>query len=492
MNSANTPQGITVTSNKGGWNFIQTLDSFPSALYEFTKPTKINNPELLFVNSDLATSLNLDVDLIKSPIGIAYLSGNELIPTTTPIALAYAGHQFGHFTTLGDGRAILLGTHQVNVNRIYDLQLKGSGPTPYSRGGDGMATLKAMLKEYLFGEALHSLGIPTTRSLALISSTDQVFREKTHPRAVLTRVASSHIRVGTFELAIRKSPIVLKQLADYTIARHYPELIQHEEPYLGLLEKVIDKQAKLVAQWMSVGFIHGVLNTDNVSIACESIDFGPCAFMDTFNKRTVFSSIDRNGRYAYGNQPNITLWNLCRFAECLLPLISSENSDLALNKAENALEKFTPTYDAYWAELFSQKIGFKTVSEDSFDLINQLLDLMQTYELDFTHTFRELSEPNPDLTVLRNWMNQWTQTHQKFNHTIQSVKESMRLINPCIIPRTHLLDAIIDKTESTLELDDYQDLLKTLKTPYSSVHKNSPLAQPKPKDLPPNITFCGT
>lgn len=492
MSQIKTPLQECSPIKSGGLNFVETLQSFPSSLYSTVKPTKVNNPKLLLANSDLATSLNIDKDLINNPLVIAYLSGNELIPNTTPIAMAYAGHQFGHFTTLGDGRAILLGTHQVTENKIYDLQLKGSGPTPYSRGGDGMATLKAMLKEYLFGEALYSLGIPTTRSLALITSTDQVFREKVHPRAVLTRVASSHIRVGNFELAIRTSPEVLKQLADYTIARHYPQLFAHDEPYLGLLEKVIDGQAQLVAQWMSVGFIHGVLNTDNVSIACESIDFGPCAFMDTFNKKTVFSSIDRNGRYAYGNQPNITLWNLCRFAECLLPLIGSDDSDLALKKAENALEKFIPAYEAYWAELFSKKIGFKTVSENSLELINQLLDLMQIHELDFTHTFRELSEPNPDLPELNSWLNQWSQTHEKFNHEILSVKESMLSINPCIIPRTYILDDIIDKAESTLELDDYQNLLKTIKTPYSSAHKNNPLAQPRPKDLPPSITFCGT
>ena len=484
-----TPRDLNL---QGNWNFIHSYQSLPQILFKLIDPTKSNSPQLLFLNEDLAKTLDLDIKLLKSPLGVEQLSGNQIIPNSQPIALAYAGHQFGNFTILGDGRAILLGEHQTPNGNTVDIQLKGSGPTPFSRGGDGMATLKAMLKEHLFGEVLFNLGIPTSRSLALIASDDLVYRDKIHPRSILTRVASSHIRVGTFEFARRQDPLILKELADYTIQRHYPDLIGEDECYLKLLEKVMVGQAQLVAKWMSVGFIHGVLNTDNVSIACESIDFGPCAFMDNYSQTAVFSSIDRNGRYAYGNQAHITLWNLCRFAECLIPLINPNDLDLAVKKAESALSQFMPTYQSHWEKLFSRKIGFSEPSEISIELVNALLNLMEENELDFTHTFRQLSAENPNITVLNSWVVDWSKAHQESGNQLSSVKNRMLSINPGVIPRTHIIDPIIEEADSTKQLDSYIELLNILKSPFSSDHSSHALAQPRPTEIAPSVTYCGT
>jgi uncharacterized protein YdiU (UPF0061 family) len=479
-------------TKNGHWNFVDSYRKLPSKFYQPALPTTSQSPELLILNEELARSLGLNIELLKSDLGVANLSGNELPTDSTPIALAYAGHQFGNFTILGDGRAILLGEHQTPSGDVFDIQFKGSGPTPYSRGGDGFATLKAMLKEYLYSEAMHGLAIPTTRSLALVKSKDVVRRERLHPRAIVTRVASSHLRVGSFEFARRQDLPTLQALADYAIDRHYPDLINQNDRYSMLLQSVMARQAKLVAQWMSVGFIHGVLNTDNVSISGETIDFGPCAFMDDYSIDTVFSSIDHHGRYAYGNQPNITLWNLCRFAECLIPLIDPKDPDLAVKKAEEILGEFLGLYQSYWNEMFSKKIGFSEPTEKSISLVKSLLELMAQEGLDFTHTFSQLGLDQSNIPQLNTWIQTWSTELKNSGIDVTSAKTLMLAVNPVVIPRNHIIDSLIDEVELTHSFDAFNEVLRVLRHPYETKLNQHPLASPRPKGIPPSITYCGT
>lgn len=482
----------TPSLQTGHWNFINSYLKLPSIFFSIAEPTKSKSPELLILNEELAHDLGLDIDQLKSSLGIANLAGNNLIEGSTPIALAYAGHQFGNFTILGDGRAILLGEHQTPSGNIFDIQLKGSGPTIFSRGGDGLATLKSMLKEYLYSEAMHGLSIPTTRSLSLIKSNDIVIRERHHPRAIVTRVASSHLRVGTFEFARRQDEVALKALADYAIDRHYPHLQNEAEPYCKLLEQVMERQAYLTAKWMSVGFIHGVMNTDNVSIAGQTIDFGPCAFMDEYGIDKVFSSIDRQGRYAYGNQPNITLWNLCRFAECLIPLIDSNDPDLAVKKAKETLGSYVDLYQKHWKELFSKKIGFTKASDKTEELVNDLLNIMSEQSLDFTHTFRQLAYASFNEPLLASWKEKWVSELDHLGIDMDSAKKLMLENNPAVIPRNHIIEAAIDEAEITNNPDALKEILEVLKDPFNENLNNHPLALPRPKGLNPTITYCGT
>ena len=484
------PTGIS--SQTGQWNFVHSYSKLPAIFYSSAQPAKSQSPELLILNEDLAKLLGLDIEFLKSPLGISNLSGNETPLGANLIALAYAGHQFGGFTTLGDGRAILIGEHQTQSGDVFDIQLKGSGPTTYSRGGDGLATLKSMLKEYLYSEAMHGLGIPTTRSLALIKTEDTVRRERLHPRAIVTRVASSHLRVGSFEFARRNDLDELQALADYAIERHYPSLKNSGDRYSMLLEEVMERQARLIAQWMSVGFIHGVMNTDNVSIAGQTIDFGPCAFMDEYSIDKVFSSIDHHGRYAYGNQPNITLWNLCRFAECLIPLIEPNDPDKAVKKAEEILGRYLELYQAHWKEIFSKKIGFSVPTEKSVELINSLLRVMSEHGLDFTYTFRQLANDSKHEPVISAWKVEWTSELKNAGVDMDSAKKLMLETNPAIIPRNHIIEAAIDEAEITNNLDAFKEILKVLKNPYSKELDQHILALPRPQGLPPTITYCGT
>lgn len=484
------PTGIS--SQTGQWNFVHSYSKLPAIFYSSAQPAKSQSPELLILNEDLAKLLGLDIEFLKSPLGISNLSGNETPLGANLIALAYAGHQFGGFTTLGDGRAILIGEHQTQSGDVFDIQLKGSGPTTYSRGGDGLATLKSMLKEYLYSEAMHGLGIPTTRSLALIKTEDTVRRERLHPRAIVTRVASSHLRVGSFEFARRNDLDELQALADYAIERHYPSLKNSGDRYSMLLEEVMERQARLIAQWMSVGFIHGVMNTDNVSIAGQTIDFGPCAFMDEYSIDKVFSSIDHHGRYAYGNQPNITLWNLCRFAECLIPLIEPNDPDKAVKKAEEILGRYLELYQAHWKELFSKKIGFSVPTEKSVELINSLLRVISEHDLDFTYTFRQLANDSHLEPILSAWKVEWTSELKNAGVDMDSAKKLMLETNPAIIPRNHIIEAAIDEAEITNNLDAFKEILKVLKNPYSKELDQHILALPRPQGLPPTITYCGT
>ena len=368
-----------------------TYINLPDIFYSKQKPSSVPNPQLVAFNYSLAKELKLDIDYLTSKEGVEILSGNKVLEGTTPIAQAYAGHQFGYFTILGDGRAVLLGELITPKGERLDIQLKGSGETPYSRGGDGKASLGPMLREFIISEAMHGLNIPTTRSLAVVETGETVIRERLLPGAVLTRIASSHIRVGTFQyVASYGSTEELRSLADYAIERHYKELVNEDNKYLKFLKAVIEKQADLISKWQLVGFIHGVMNTDNITISGETIDYGPCAFMDTYNPNTVFSSIDRGGRYAYGNQPNIGAWDLARFAESLLPLLS-ENKDQAINLAQEGISEYPEIFKKKWLAGMRAKLGLFNEEVEDEALINELLSLMERYKADFTNTFRALT-----------------------------------------------------------------------------------------------------
>jgi len=474
-----------------GFIFQNTYQQLPEVLFEKSSAKPFASAKPLILNRDLAKDLHIDPDWLESEKAIQILSGGSVAEGSIPIAQAYAGHQFGHFTVLGDGRALLLGEHQVN-DRLMDIQLKGSGPTKFSRRGDGLATLAAMLKEYIFGEALHALNIPTTRSLGIMLTGELVRREGFQPGAVLTRVAASHIRVGTFEFARLESDETLKNLADYTIARHDPDLIGSDDCYLRFLERVIDRQASLVAKWMSVGFIHGVMNTDNVTISGQTIDFGPCAFMDHYDSEAVFSSIDLHGRYAYTNQPKIMHWNLCRLAEALIPLIDIRDENLAIEKAQAIINTFSERYEHYWQEALCKKLGFPKPSSEAVKLIQELLLQMDQHGADFTHTFNQLSRGNLPLPILDSWQQAWYKELLDQQIDLPKAYALMRQVNPVVIPRHHIIDKIMRDTESSLSNSELVELIEILRNPYSDQYLEHPLANPKPKDTPPTVTYCGT
>lgn len=425
-------------------------------------------------------------------------SGNILPDTAQPIAQAYAGHQFGHFTLLGDGRAILLGEHLTPAGNRFDIQFKGSGRTPFSRRGDGRAALGPMLREYMISEAMHALGIPTTRSLAVVTTGDVVMRETPLPGAVLTRVASSHIRVGTFEYAALKGGQEgTKILADYVIQRHYPDLAATDNPYLGLLNQVIALQAKLVAQWMLAGFIHGVMNTDNMSISGETIDYGPCAFMDTYDPDTVFSSIDRQGRYRYKNQPSIAQWNLARLAETLLPLIHPDQ-DNAVTLAEEALHAFMTLYQTRWMTGMRHKSGFTTEEAGDDELIQDLLTWMQTRQADYTFVFRSLcSATLPEAAIFQDtgfteWFARWQTRLSREPGRREDVYNRMRSANPAIIPRNHLVEEALS---AATQQDDYSPMnrfLAALASPFDERPEYRDYYIPPVPSGDTYQTFCGT
>ncbi len=424
------------------FNFDNTYLNLPSTLFSLVQPTPVKNPFLLCFNNLLANDLGINIEDEKALTTL--LSGNEISQNTTPFAQAYAGHQFGHFNRLGDGRAILLGEHVFGNSRV-DIQLKGPGITPYSRRGDGRATLSSMLREYLISESMYFLKIPTTRSLAVVSTGELVYREKPQYGGILTRVAQSHIRVGTFEYAGRLADKeCLKQLTHYTIQRHYPEIDLKGNYALEFLQKVADKQLDLIVNWLRVGFIHGVMNTDNMSIAGETIDYGPCAFMNRYHPKTVFSSIDENGRYAFDNQINMALWSLTRFAEMLLSLIHEDNQ-IAIQLATKVLEEFPDKYHQKFNAMMGKKLGFTDVNEEDVLKIHELLLWMENKEADYTHTFIYLSHPHlVNDTIYQdsffvNWKNWW----QQRIGDIQKAKEVMQQNNPFIIPRNHIVEQIL-------------------------------------------------
>ena len=486
-----------INENDVGWNFENSYTTLPKICFSSLSPTPVKAPKIVKTNSDLACFLGLDAKELQSTEGINVLAGNRLPAGSRPIAQAYAGHQFGYFTMLGDGRALLLGEQITPKGERYDIQLKGSGKTPYSRGGDGRAALGPMLREYIISEAMFALKIPTTRSLAVVTSGEPIYRDDVLPGAILTRVASSHIRIGTFQYVSNWGTMSdLQKLADYTLKRHFPDYTSAENRYLFLLEEVIKKQAYLIAKWQLVGFVHGVMNTDNVSICGETIDYGPCAFMDTYDPKTVFSSIDLDGRYAFGNQPYIALWNLSRFAEALIPIIH-EDKQSAIRLAEGALEKFEGLYHEYWLSGMREKLGL--IGEDSDDqtLINKLLDLMYKYKADYTNTFRVLSlNEYEGLDLFKDtdgslWLEKWLLRLNEQPGKEQISKQLMKNSNPAVIPRNYRVEQALDFANKG-DYSSVNRLVDVLSNPFAYSKEQIEYAK-LPEDMPCSYkTFCGT
>ena len=481
-----------------GFQFDNSYLLLPDIFYQKQPPTEVNKPEIAILNDALAATLGLNSDALKTQ-GAQFLAGNTLCGNAEPIAQAYAGHQFGYFNILGDGRAILLGEHITPQKQRVDIQLKGAGRTPYSRTGDGRAAFGPMLREYIISEAMHALGIPTTRSLAVTTTGESVYRENVLPGAILTRVASSHIRVGTFQFAAAtKNTQQLQALADYTIDRHFPELAGTDNPYVELLKKVIDLQASLISQWMHVGFIHGVMNTDNMSICGETIDYGPCAFMNTYHPDTVFSSIDTNGRYSFSNQPKIARWNLVRFAEALLPLID-ESQEKAISLATECLDQYPNQFLDYWLAGMRKKLGIFNQEENDLKFVEDLLMLMNRNKADFTNTFRSLSEDNIHQVEMyqdagfRNWLIQWKARLTKQDNSFADSIALMQSVNPKVIARNHLVEEALAAATNDGDMTLLHTLLSTLSKPFDSVdHAEQYLQAPEAGFEDQYKTFCGT
>lgn len=472
-----------------GWNFDNTYARLPIVFYTKQTATKVREPRLVALNHALAESLGLDAERLAED-GALIFSGNQEPTGGESLAQAYAGHQFGGFSMLGDGRAILLGEHVAPDGKRYDIQLKGSGVTDYSRRGDGRAALGPMLREYLISEAMHALHIPTTRSLAVVVTGEPVYRDTVLPGAILTRVAASHIRVGTFQYAAALDDIAaLKALADYTIERHYPNLAGAENPYLALLHAVIARQAALVAQWMHVGFIHGVMNTDNMTISGETIDYGPCAFMDAYDPATVFSSIDAQGRYAYANQPPIAQWNLARFAEALLPSIDTDALK-AIKLAEGAIYAFPEIYEQAWMAGMRTKLGLPDERPEDTTLIGDLLACMRQHNMDYTNTLRRLATDgameHADAPDVQAWLARW---QNRVNHT--QAREAMLAANPAVIPRNHLVETALKAATEDGDIAPFEKLLAVIATPFKTPGDTTYSTPAPPTDMPYR-TFCGT
>jgi serine/tyrosine/threonine adenylyltransferase len=480
-----------------GWHFDNSYSRLPKTFKEDIKPAPVSLPEILILNEDLAKNLDLDFSNITKDNLSQILSGNILPEGSSSIAQAYAGHQFGQFTMLGDGRAVLIGEHLTKNNERFDIQFKGSGRTPFSRSGDGRAVLGPMLREYLISEAMHSLKIPTTRSLAVVKTGEDVVREQISKGAILTRVALGHVRVGTFQyIAAKQNVNDLEILTNYTIEKYYPNIKSSKNKALDLLNVLIEKQTQLVINWMRVGFIHGVMNTDNMSISGETIDYGPCAFMDSYNPKTVFSSIDQLGRYAYDNQPKITKWNLTRFAECLIPLIS-KNEDEAIKLATEALDKFEKIYETKWLNMMRDKLGLYGEDNDDKSLIMELLDWMEKNKVDYTNTFIFLTSKtiknsetynNADFDL---WKIKWVKRLTVFGNSHDKSMELMNFSNPMVIPRNHKVEEALTLA-SNGDLTLFNKLIKILKNPYLVNNDDLEFMSPAPHSDKKYQTFCGT
>ena len=478
------------------WNFDNSYSRLPNAFKENIKPVSVKSPELLLLNEKLASELNLNFENITKDELSEIFAGNVLPKGSNTIAQAYAGHQFGHFTMLGDGRATLLGEHLTNKKQRYDIQFKGSGKTSFSRNGDGRAALGPMLREYIISEAINYLNIPTTRGLAVVKTGEQVFREIPLPGAILTRVASSHIRVGTFQyIAARENENELKIFFDYVINRHYPHLKDFENIALEFLKAVLDKQIDLVVNWMRVSFVHGVMNTDNMSISGETIDYGPCAFMDTYDPQTVFSSIDKMGRYAYCNQPIITKWNLARLAECLIPLIDT-NQNKSIELATDIINSFEKKYEEKWMEMMRRKLGLSILDEKDKFLILDLLTWMHQHKADYTNTFCYLMNEKIQNDKIytdyhfKIWKKRWQERLKKEKNIQDKSIELMKKNNPIVIPRNHKIEEVLKAAQED-NLKPYLRLLEILKKPYSSregLKDYQTLSNSNEKYK----TFCGT
>lgn len=483
---------------EAGWNLDNSYACLPQSFFTSQNPTPVRSPKLIILNNPLAISLGLKVEELQSSDGVAMLGGNKIPEGASPLAQAYAGYQYGNFTMLGDGRAALLGEQITPQGERFDIQLKGSGRTTYSRGGDGRAALGPMLREYIISEAMYALGIPTTRSLAVVTTGESIIRETEQPGAILTRVASSHLRVGTFQYVSQwRSDEELKILADYTLQRHFPECKDNEDRYLCLLKEVIKRQAQLVAKWQLVGFVHGVMNTDNVTIGGETIDYGPCAFMDTYDPGTVFSSIDMYGRYAYGNQPNITAWNLATFAEALLPLLH-EKEEEAVDIAQDAIADYADLYKDNWLKGMRGKLGIFNEEPQDEKLIANLLSMMQKYRADYTNTFRALTFDKPEDTSLfgnedfTKWYEHWKARLSRQQEGKDSFQELMRSSNPAVIPRNHRVEEALEAAVKGGDYSVMERLLDVLACPYAYSDKQDDYAELPRKSERRYRTFCGT
>ena len=476
--------------------------ALPQRCYAHVRPTPAPAPSLLALNTALAAELGLAPDDLASPLGLATLAGSVVPPGAKPLAMAYAGHQFGHFVPrLGDGRAILLGELRAPDGSLRDVQLKGAGRTPFSRGGDGRNWLGPVLREYVISEAMHALGVPTTRALAAVATGDTVLRERPRPGAVLTRVAQSHVRVGTFEyFACRDDVDALRALVDYVLARHFPDDVGAASPALALLARAVSGQAELVARWLSLGFVHGVMNTDNCSVVGDTIDYGPCAFLDAYHPEKVFSSIDRGGRYAFGNQPHIAQWNLMVLAQCLVPLLNEHE----LTLAEAAVNAFAPRFDAAYSRRMHAKLGLEADEATDAALIDDLLARMADGEADFHLVFRALSEldatPSVADDALRRlfrtpaaidpWLDRWRERLRSEARTDSARQRAMRAVNPAIIPRNHNIEAMIDAALQG-DLAPLHRLIQALRTPFE-LGDYADLARPPAPHQVVTQTFCGT
>ncbi|AHK78931.1 hypothetical protein M911_06955 [Ectothiorhodospira haloalkaliphila] len=478
----------------------------PERFFVRMNPTPVASPRLRALNAGLCRELGIDPDALPEQEWAQALAGNTLLPGAEPIAMAYAGHQFGHFVPqLGDGRALLLGEVVDPTGARRDIQLKGSGPTPFSRMGDGRAALGPVLREYLLSEAMHAMGIPTTRALAMVTTGEAVYREEPLPGAVLTRVARSHIRVGTFQyFAARGDHAAVRSLADHVIERHYPEAQGASSPYLALLESAAERQAELVARWMLVGFIHGVMNTDNMAVSGETIDYGPCAFMDTYHPGTVFSSIDQRGRYAFANQPEIAQWNLARLAETLLPLIDDDASR-AIDRATQILEAFPARISTHWLAGMRSKLGLQTEEDSDLELVRELLDVMRKQEADFTLTFRHLSdlaagaEVHTRVRSLFNhaqpfdvWLPCWQARVAREPDGAAERGARMRRANPAYIPRNHRVEQAIVAAVTEADFGPFEHLLGLVTQPFDEHPGEEAFMLPARPEERVHQTFCGT
>ncbi len=491
-------------SHTAPFAFDNTFAREMEGFYVHARPASARSPRLVAFNRELAEELGLDADALDSEAGARLFAGAELSDGATPLAQVYAGHQFGGFAPqLGDGRALLLGEVIDKSGARCDVQLKGSGRTTFSRGGDGLASLGPVLREYLVAEAMHALGIPTTRALAVATTGEWVQRETTLPGAVLTRTAASHIRVGTFQyFAACREPAKVKQLADYVIARHYPELERTGDVYFALFEAVRDRQATLIAKWMHVGFIHGVMNTDNVAISGETIDYGPCAFMDRYDPETVFSSIDAHGRYAYENQPRLAAWNLARFAETLIPLFDGDG-DRAVERATDAVRDFVDRYEAHWLAGMRAKLGLTTEQPGDLGLGQDFLAAMQARNVDFTLAFRHLAEAatgqtEPIRTLfggkpeIDRWLSAWKKRLADEPADAPARAAAMRRVSPAFVPRNHRVEEALDAAVKRADFAPFQKLLSIVLRPFEDQPEHADFAEPAPLGGPPYRTFCGT
>ena len=483
--------------NKIDWKFKNSYLQLPKDMQSKQLPEKVKNPKLVLINNNLSNELGINLSNLDPEYLALVFSGNQLPAGSDTIAMAYAGHQFGHFTILGDGRAILIGEHINNKKQRYEIQFKGSGKTEFSRNGDGKAALGPMLREYIISEAMYHLNIPTTRSLAVVKTDEKVIRDTELTRAILTRVASSHIRVGTFQyFAYKKDNESLKSLVNYSVNRHYPEIKNNENIYIDLIDRLMDKQIDLVVNWMRVGFIHGVMNTDNMALSGETIDYGPCAFMDKYDPKTVFSSIDHFGRYAYYNQPSITKWNLARFAECLIPFLDT-NKDEAIKIATNKINEFDKKYEKKWLKMMSDKIGLLDTEKEDEVLILDLLQWMHSNKADYTNTFYNLinekifSNQVYDNADFLTWKDRWKMRLSKYKNKMDKVEEKMKFSNPIIIPRNYKVEEALSAAESG-DMSLVEILLKALEKPYENNSNLKDFQITEKLNKSGYKTYCGT